>query len=229
MPPGLTGSGGGGGGGGAPANGHYQEGPFGNWANEYGDWFDAWGNRIPHGGYVPGGGGPGTPADMRVLVDQNPDGTPIGQPPGAPVAPVAPAAAPPVPSVMPTTFYGPGGQSNYLQFQNQWLGLLDPNTRLALDEQLQRAGYKPTGQIGQYGETSYLDTNGPAANDLSFILDPALRQWVRFFLGQLGYNQSYQLPASYVPGSGTPLPPGYVYPPGYEFPGPGPRVPTTQY
>src|SRR3990167_429027 len=199
---------GGGGGGGAAFNGHYAEGPFGNWMDQFGTWHDAWGNTIPHAGYVPGGGGPGTPPELRYLVDQNPDGTPIVPAVPAPNLPSGPIGGtlPPVAPVMPTTFYQPMGPTNSLQLSNQFLALLDPNTRLALDEQLQRARFAPTGPIGQYGETTYFATG---AEDLSQILDPNIRQWVRWFLGQMGYGGTYQLPSSYTGGIPT-APPNAV-------------------
>jgi len=198
APP-AAGGGGGGGGGGAGFNGHYAEGPFGNWMDQFGTWHDAWGNTIPHAGYVPGGGGPGTPPELRYLVDQNPDGTPIAPAVPAPNLPSGPIGGtlPPVAPVMPTTFYQPMGPTNSLQLSNQFLALLDPNTRLALDEQLQRARFAPTGQIGQYGETTYFATG---AEDLSQILDSNIRQWIRWFLGQMGYGGTYQLPSSYTGG-----------------------------
>ena len=226
--PAAPGGGGGGGGvGGAAFNGHYAEGPFGNWMDEFGTWHDAWGNTIPHAGYVPGGGGPGTPPELRYLVDQNPDGTPIVQegPYGVPSTPPAPPVEPVPPvTVMPTTFYQPMGQTNSLQLSNQFLALLDSNTRLALDEQLQRARFAPTGQIGQYGETTYL-VNG--AEDLSQILDPNLRQWIRWFLGQLGYGATYQLPSSYAGGIPAAPPTGYQEPPVPRQPAPPPLIPAS--
>ncbi len=191
-----------GGGGGAPFNGHYQEGPYGNWADEWGTWHDAWGNTIPHAGYVPGGGGAGTPPELRYMVGQTPEGQPLNP---VATAPVAPAATPALPGPQaPPVFYAPSTSSPYLTLPQNWLSFVDPNVRLQLDEQLQRIGFRPTGTIGQFGEGVYLRPPSLSDEQLAFISDPNIRQWIRFYLGSLGYGSSYTLPS--LP-TGTPTAP----------------------
>lgn len=200
---------------GADTGGGYEAptGPYGNWfdpgAGPHGEWRDAWGNVIPHMNYVPGGGGPGTPEDLMPLVAP------------APAAPAAPAPGVPAPPPTgPATFYAPTTGSPYLQLPGNWLGMVDPVLRAQLHDQLVGAGFQSTGQLGTYGESTYLRPPEFNDTDLSaLVTNDNIRNWIRFFLGNYGYGISYQLPASYTGG----IPPA---PPTPAAPAPtGPELP----
>lgn len=197
----------GGGGGGAPAgdmwNGYrvVQRSPGGNvLVDVNGDLqaYDPWGNRIPHlyagaAGGDPNGGG------------QNGGGG------GGGAAPVATPTTPGVPTPVqgtPTTFYSPTTGSPYLQLGGNFLSYLDNPQRQQLDSALRGAGFQATGAMNTYGPSDYIRPPQFDMQDINNLaVSEPLRQWLRFFLGNYGYGQSYQLPAGYVPGSGLPTPP----------------------
>ncbi len=91
-------------------------------------------------------------------------------------------------------FYAPTTNSPYLTLPQNWLGYVDPTTRQQLQQQLEKMKFNPTGDVGQFGEQMYLRPSQFNIQDLNQISDPAIRQWLRFFLGNLGYGISYQLP-----------------------------------
>lgn len=161
--------------------------------------YDQWGNLLPHlyAGYnhAADGSGNGQPAPA----------TPAATPPGGVSAP-APGTPP--------TFYGPTTASPYLQLQNL-LPYLDANTRAQLNDTLTGAGFQPTGAMTTYGTSDYVRPAQFDENDLAkLVMNDNLRQWMRFFLGNLGWGISYQLPGGYTPGTGAPpAPPAPPNPP----------------
>lgn len=193
----------------APA---YPEGPGGNhWdpnRGPFGEWVDAWGNTIPHMNYG--------------YNDQGqPDLPQYGGPEPAPAAPAAPAPGVPTPPPTgPATFYAPTTGSPYLQLPGNWLGMIDPVLRAQLHDQLVGSGFQSTGQLGTYGESTYLRPPEFNDNDLaSLVTNDNIRNWLRFFLGNYGYGISYQLPASYAGGEPpAPPTPSFPAPPGPELP-----------
>ena len=153
--------------------------------------YDPWGNKIPHlyagaaGGDPNGGAGGGG---------------------GAPAVPTTPAVPTP-PTGVPPTFYAPTTGSPYLQLGNLWGYMNDPQ-RAQLNDLLIKAGFKPTGALTTYGNSDYLRPAQFDQQDLMALTDNEnIRQWLRFYLGDLGYGISYGLPAGYQPGSGLPTPP----------------------
>ena len=156
--------------------------------------YDPWGNKIPHlyagaaGGDPNGGGGGG------------------GGGGGAPAVPTTPAVPTP-PTGVPPTFYAPTTGSPYLQLGNLWGYMNDPQ-RAQLNDLLIKAGFKPTGALTTFGNSDYLRPAQFDQQDLMALTDNEnIRQWLRFYLGDLGYGISYGLPAGYQPGSGLPTPP----------------------
>lgn len=175
------------------------EGPYGNWFDPTsgvdGDWKDAWGNIIAHMNVTPGAGGPGTPAGFP----RNPD-------PTVPTAPVPGVPTPP--QQTPQTFYAPTTGSPYLQLGGNFLSYMSDPERAQLNDTLTKAGFQSTGALSTYGPSDYLRPAQFDENDLaSLVVNDNVRQWLRFFLGNLGYGASYQLPAGYQPGSGLPTAP----------------------
>lgn len=153
--------------------------------------YDPWGNKIPHlyagiaGGDPNGGGGGGGGAPS----------------PAAPTVPTPPQQTPP-------TFYAPTTGSPYLQFGNL-AAYMNDIQRQQLNDVLKAAGFQSTGTMNAYGLSDYLRPAQFDETDLAKLagLSPEMRQWMRFYLGNLGWGSSYQLPAGYVPGSGLPTPP----------------------
>lgn len=165
----------------------YNNGNYGvatNWGEMW--FFDAYNNRVPHAGF-----------------------TTVGQSPGGPNAPPPPGAGgvPTPPPTAPNTFYSATGPQPFLNVPTQFLGYLTPNERQAFGSQLQAGGFRAQGNVGQYGEQTYLrPTAPPNPNDeLSTIIDPALRSWLRWFMGLMGYGQSYTAPS--VTAGLPPVPP----------------------
>lgn len=138
---------------------------------------------------------------------------PAGGAPGAsPAGQGGPGFAP--------TFYAPTTDSPYLTLPQNWLAFVDPTMRQQLQQQLQQMHFNPTGDVGQYGEQMYTRPSQFNIQDLNQIADPAIRQWLRFFLGNLGYGISYQLPS-------TPTAPGIpTAPPNPTYPNPNMNPPT---
>lgn len=188
--------------GGAPAGDYWngykiiQHGPGGNILV---DWngqpkaFDAWGNEIAHLGVG--------------YTSADPNAGPSPQGPAAPVPdPTAPGLPTP-PSQVPTTFYSPTNGSQYLQFGN-FLSYLNDQQRSQLNDTLTGAGFRSTGAMSTYGNADYIRPPQFDEQDLAGLnTSDNMRQWLRWYLGNLGYGQSYQLPAGYQAGSGIPTPP----------------------
>lgn len=156
--------------------------------------YDPWGNHIPHLFFGPGGGDP----------NGGEGGSGGG---GAPAAPTVPAVPTP-PGQMPNTFYAPAVGSPYLQLGGNFLSYMGDAERAQLVDTLRRAGFKDTGAYSTYGPSDFLKPPEFDEQDLAALaVNDNVRQWLRFFLGNLGYGIGYQLPAGYQPGSGLPTPP----------------------
>lgn len=120
-------------------------------------------------------------------------GGPTANQPPAGVLPTS--ALPGSPNYAPT-FYAPTTNSPYLTLPQNWLSYVDPTVRGQLQQQLEKMKFNPTGDVGQFGEQMYLRPSTFNISDLNQIADPAIRQWLRFFLGNLGYGISYSLPTT---------------------------------
>ena len=181
-------------------NGHrvIRHGPGGNILvdiNGEAQAFDAWGNSIPHLGVNY------TSADPNATFVE-PLPTPVIDPvTGAPGLPTPPGQSP-------QTFYSPTTGSPYLQLPGNFLSYMDDPARAQLNDTLKGAGFQATGNYNTYGPSDYVRPAQFDENDLaSLVTSDSVRQWLRFFMGNLGYGQSYALPAGYKPGSGLPTPP----------------------
>ena len=219
TPPAATG--GGGGGGGNTYNGWpiVDRSPGGNilvLENGVPTAYDPWGNKIPHLYFGPAGG------------DPNGGSGGGGGGTAAPVAPTTPALPTP-PGSTPTTWYSPPTGSPYLQLPGNFLSYMSDAERSQLADTLRGAGFQATGAYSTYGPSDWLRPTQFDQNDLnSLALNGNVREWLRWFLGNMGYGLSYQLPAGYQPGTGLPTAPQYPLPPvppGTPAPVPDPYIP----
>jgi hypothetical protein len=186
-----------------PAPAPRQEGPYGNWFDPTsgvdGDWKDAWGNIIAHMNVTPGAGGAGAPNAGFPQVYDLP----------APAAPTAPVPGVPTPpGQMPNTFYAPTTGSPYLQLPSNFLSYLGDTERKQFIDSLRGAGFQDTGAYGLNGPSDFIKPPDFDESDIQALTQSDnVRQWMRFFMGNLGYGIGYQLPGGYVPGSGLPAAP----------------------
>lgn len=186
--------------GGAPAPAPRIEGPYGNWFDPtdgpHGNWKDQWGNVIAHMNVTPGAGGPGTPAGFPTLPTTPETGG------------LTPAGVPTPPAAMPNTFYAPTTGSPYLQLPSNFLSYFGDTERAQFVDSLRRAGFKDTGAFGLNGPSDFIKPPQFDETDiLALSQNENIRQWMRFFLGNLGYGIGYQLPGNYQPGTGLPAAP----------------------
>ena len=177
--------------------------------------YDPWGNHIPHLFFGPGGGDPN-------------GGAGGGGGGAAAPAPTTPALPTP-PGTTPTTWYSPPTGSPYLQLPGNFLSYMSDAERSQLADTLRGAGFQATGAYSTYGPSDWLRPTQFDQNDLnSLALNGNVREWLRWFLGNMGYGLSYQLPAGYQAGSGLPTAPQYPLPPtppGIPAPVPDPYHP----
>jgi len=140
--------------------------------------------------------------------NDTPNGGPDPAWPVPPVPPVdTPGAVPGAPPSFAPSYYAPSVPSPYLTLPSNWLSNIDPTMRAQLNQQLQGLGFNPTGSVGQYGEQLYMAPPQFNNENLSALSDPGLRQWIKFFLGGLGYGISYNLPSTYTGQGMPPAPP----------------------
>lgn len=161
--------------------------------------------------------------------------------PGVPITESAPApspqpsggggdsggpSVPPLPPQPPPTFYVADTKSPYFSIPREFLGYMTDAQRAQFADTLKQMGYAPQGQVGQYGEQLYEKGGGRFGNPF-LQLDPALRDWLNFFLGNNGYGISYQVPDTWTGtvGGGV-LPPA---PPQVTTPQPIRGTPITMY
>lgn len=125
--------------------------------------------------------------------------------PGAMIGPPGFEAAPPEPPyIQPGQQYG-----DFLEISpaEEDLGYLPPDVRKALDEWLTSMGYGQTGNVGRFGERTYSRPKGnmysaaPGAiafseRDFARLSDPSTRNWIRWFMGELGYAPRVGFPGT---------------------------------